>query len=200
MVRLGRSAFVILLLLWLDFTSHCSSHPEKNPQRWVLCSVTFSIWEWFVLVETMPSFLPTLFPFFLYVLDESLFSCHSRSPEFNDFLKKSLDKNPETRPSAAQLMEVGSVCNYKRVGLVQCFTLIYDQTSSSLLSLSYTYTLVWSLIFYFWPEWIEIRLRRKRCPLKGIGISGGRIKGSGKMYSKWCRDWGWYGINMNNNC
>uniref|UniRef100_A0A3P8W491 non-specific serine/threonine protein kinase n=1 Tax=Cynoglossus semilaevis TaxID=244447 RepID=A0A3P8W491_CYNSE len=30
---------------------------------------------------------------------------HKWSPEFNDFLKKSLDKNPETRPSAAQLME-----------------------------------------------------------------------------------------------
>lgn len=27
------------------------------------------------------------------------------SPEFNDFLRKSLDKNPETRPSAAQLLE-----------------------------------------------------------------------------------------------
>uniref|UniRef100_A0A665TGX6 non-specific serine/threonine protein kinase n=1 Tax=Echeneis naucrates TaxID=173247 RepID=A0A665TGX6_ECHNA len=30
---------------------------------------------------------------------------HTWSKEFNDFLKKSLDKNPETRPSAAQLME-----------------------------------------------------------------------------------------------
>lgn len=29
-----------------------------------------------------------------------------RSMEFNDFLKKALDRNPETRPTAAQLLEV----------------------------------------------------------------------------------------------
>lgn len=29
-----------------------------------------------------------------------------RSPEFRDFLKRALDKNPETRPSATQLLEV----------------------------------------------------------------------------------------------
>lgn len=32
--------------------------------------------------------------------------CVLRSQEFKDFLKKSLDKNPESRPDAAQLLEV----------------------------------------------------------------------------------------------
>ncbi|MEQ2206344.1 serine threonine kinase 10 [Xenoophorus captivus] len=31
---------------------------------------------------------------------------HKWSKDFNDFLKKALDKNPEARPSAAQLLEV----------------------------------------------------------------------------------------------
>ncbi|KAJ0003933.1 hypothetical protein NQD34_010147 [Periophthalmus magnuspinnatus] len=35
----------------------------------------------------------------------TLDSPHKWSPEFNDFLRKCLDKNPETRPSAAQLLE-----------------------------------------------------------------------------------------------
>lgn len=32
---------------------------------------------------------------------------YSRSQAFNDFLRKCLDKNPETRPTAAQMLEVG---------------------------------------------------------------------------------------------
>lgn len=37
-----------------------------------------------------------------------MFKCfvYFRSMEFNDFLKKALDRNPETRPTAAQLLEV----------------------------------------------------------------------------------------------
>lgn len=33
-------------------------------------------------------------------------TCPPRSVEFRDFLKTALDKNPETRPSASQLLEV----------------------------------------------------------------------------------------------
>lgn len=33
----------------------------------------------------------------------------SRSVEFRDFLKIALDKNPETRPSAAQLLQVREI-------------------------------------------------------------------------------------------
>ena len=32
------------------------------------------------------------------------------SPEFNDFIKQCLTKDPEKRPSAAQLLDVPSVC------------------------------------------------------------------------------------------
>lgn len=71
-----------------------------------------------------------------------------RSPEFNDFLRRALDKNPETRPSAVQLLEVGAAARrWKRQGLRSVAALWYMMERGSLSS-------CWNVIFYF-KSWME---------------------------------------------
>lgn len=52
------------------------------------------------------TFLPLPLALFLFLI--SAIFVPPRSQEFKDFLRKALDKNPETRPSALQLLEVGT--------------------------------------------------------------------------------------------
>lgn len=83
-------------------------YPEKTftkpscAQRWSTCT---NITE----LEMMCSVsLRSSLPFLSSCFGLTLFSCvHPRSQDFKDFLRKALDKNPETRPTAMQLLEVG---------------------------------------------------------------------------------------------
>lgn len=54
-----------------------------------------------------------------------MFKCfvYFRSMEFNDFLKKALDRNPEMRPTAAQLLEVR---NFTHTLVISLYTLYYS--------------------------------------------------------------------------
>lgn len=110
---------------------------------------------------------------------------HPRSREFKDFLKKALDKNPETRPTAVQLMEVGpdATCNYNLANAIQCCTLIYDGTLSPLCP----YLAPAHIIFYFktWMEW--------SMPGKWVVANGGQwhVSGRGiKGVQEWARNGG----------
>lgn len=127
----------------------------------------------------------------------TLFSCvHPRSQEFKDFLKKALDKNPETRPTAVQLMEVGrdAMSNYNLANVIQCCTFIYDGTLSSLCP----YFAPTHRILYFrtWMDWSMPEKwavpHRGHWYVCGRGIEGVQVwerNGAGREGAGWCKKW-----------